>query len=95
MVQGTVIGLLGTLLGIVIGVVLSLSVETLVAKLESFFKVSFLESDIYPISFLPSSLQASDVILVAGISLSMSLLATIYPARKAAGVEPAEALRYD
>ncbi|MFT6792020.1 MAG: lipoprotein-releasing system permease protein [Cellvibrionaceae bacterium] len=95
MVQGTVIGCLGTFFGVTLGIGLSLSIETLVAGLESLLGIRFLESDIYPVSFLPSSLQTGDVMLVAGISLAMSILATLYPARKAAKVQPAEALRYD
>ncbi|MGH1440320.1 MAG: lipoprotein-releasing ABC transporter permease subunit [Cellvibrionaceae bacterium] len=95
MVQGSIIGIVGTIVGVVLGVILSLTVAKLVAGLEQLFNVTFLESDIYPVSFLPSSLHLSDVILVASVSLVMSLLATIYPARKASRVQPAQALRYD
>ncbi|MFT6388514.1 MAG: lipoprotein-releasing system permease protein [Cellvibrionaceae bacterium] len=95
MVQGSVIGVVGTAIGIALGVSLSLFVDSMVAGLEALFNVSFLESDIYPVSFLPSSLQLGDVVLVASVSLIMSLLATIYPARKAANIQPAQALRYD
>lgn len=95
MVQGSIIGIVGTLVGVVLGVILSLTVAKLVSGLEQLFNVTFLESDIYPVSFLPSSLHLSDVILVASVSLVMSLLATIYPARKASRVQPAQALRYD
>lgn len=95
MVQGTIIGVVGTFIGVMLGVALSLSIDKLVAGLESMLNVTFLESDIYPVSFLPSSLQLADVVLVASVALIMSLLATIYPARKAARVQPAQALRYD
>ena len=95
MVQGTIIGVIGTLLGLLLGLVLALSIESIIARLESWFNVTFLHSDIYPVSFLPSSLQLNDVVLVCAISLVMSLLATIYPARKAAALQPAEVLRYD
>lgn len=95
MVQGTVIGILGTGIGVCLGVIFSLTVDDFVAALEGWLEVRFLQSDIYPVSFLPSSLQLNDVILITAVSLSMSLLATIYPARKAAGVQPAQALRYE
>lgn len=94
-VQGTLIGVLGTLLGALLGVLLSLTVADMVAALERVFAIQFLQSDIYPVSFLPAALQAGDVVLVTTVSLLMSLLATLYPARKAARVQPAEALRYD
>lgn len=95
MVQGSIIGVIGTVLGLLLGVVLALSVDKLVAALERFLNVTFLESDIYPVSFLPSSLQWGDVVLVSSVALLMSLLATIYPAFKAAKIQPAQALRYD
>jgi lipoprotein-releasing system permease protein len=93
--QGTIIGVIGTLLGIVLGVVLALTVDQIVAALESFLGVTFLQSDIYPISFLPSHLDWNDVAIVAMVSLVMSFIATFYPARKAMKLLPAEALRYD
>jgi len=95
MIQGAIIGVVGTFIGVVLGVLLSLSVDKLVAGLERVLNVTFLESDIYPVSFLPSSLQFNDVVLVTSVALAMSLLATIYPARKASRVQPAQALRYD
>ncbi|MGH1484969.1 MAG: lipoprotein-releasing ABC transporter permease subunit [Cellvibrionaceae bacterium] len=94
-VQGAVIGVIGTIIGALLGILLALSVENMVASLESFLGIKFLESDIYPVSFLPSSLQFNDIVLVCFVSLMMSLLATIYPARKAASLQPADALRYD
>ena len=95
MVQGSVIGFIGTLLGVLLGVTMAILVPVLVTGLENLMGVRFLKSDIYPVSFLPSALQLGDVLLVTGVSLVMSLLATLYPARKAAAVQPAEALRYD
>ncbi len=95
MVQGSVIGVIGTLIGVALGVVFALFVDDFVAWLETLLNIRFLESDIYPVSFLPSSLLFSDVIFVASVALIMSMLATIYPARKAASVAPAQALRYD
>jgi lipoprotein-releasing system permease protein len=94
-VQGTLIGVFGTLLGLFGGISLALNVETLVPAIESFFNTEFLPSDVYYISDLPSDLQWIDVYRIAGMSLLISLLATIYPALRAASIQPAEALRYE
>jgi lipoprotein-releasing system permease protein len=94
-IQGTVIGVIGTFIGVILGVILALTVDQLVAGLESLLNVTFLQSDIYPISFLPSHLNWGDVLLVACVSLLMSFISTFYPARKAMKLLPAEALRYD
>lgn len=95
MVQGTVIGLLGTLLGVLIGVVLSLSVSELVDGLEALLGVQFLQSDVYPVSYLPSDLRWHDTLLVGGTAVVMCFLATIVPSLRAARVQPADALRHD
>ncbi|MGD2138343.1 MAG: lipoprotein-releasing ABC transporter permease subunit [Gammaproteobacteria bacterium] len=94
-IQGTVIGVFGTLLGIAGGVALALNVETLVPAIESFFNVQFLAPDVYYISDLPSELHWRDVWIMSGVALTLSLLATIYPAWRAASTQPAEALRYE
>ena len=94
-VQGAVIGVVGTVLGTVLGLGLSLGVQGFVDVIESLFGVTFLKADIYPISYLPSQIVYSDVMMVAGVGLLMSLLATIYPAWKAASIKPAQALRYE
>jgi lipoprotein-releasing system permease protein len=94
-VQGTIIGFLGTLLGLIGGVSLALNIETLVPAIEHFFNTDFISSDVYYISDLPSSLEWLDVYRIVGMSLLISLLATIYPARQAAKTQPAEALRYE
>ena len=89
------ISIIGTLIGVLVGIVLAWTVQDIVAFVESLFGVSFLQSDIYPVSYLPSHLLWGDVLTIALVSVFMSLLATLYPAWRAAKVRPAEALRYD
>ncbi|QKE62870.1 lipoprotein-releasing ABC transporter permease subunit [Aquipseudomonas campi] len=95
MVQGTVIGSIGTLIGGVLGVVVALNVSGWVAWLERVSGTHILSSDVYYINNLPSDLQAGDVLLICGAALLMSFLATLYPAWRASRTQPAEALRYD
>jgi lipoprotein-releasing system permease protein len=95
MVQGTLIGVFGTMLGLGGGVGLALNIETVVPAIESLFNVQFLSSEVYYISDLPSDLRWFDVYKIAGLSLVISLLATIYPAWRASRTQPAEALRYE
>jgi lipoprotein-releasing system permease protein len=95
MVQGTAIGLVGTLIGMIAGVILALNVEPVVAGIEGLFGVHFLDPTIYYISALPSDVHLADVLFVGGAAFVMSMLATIYPAWRAAGTQPAEALRYE
>lgn len=95
MVQGTSIGLVGTLLGVIGGVLLGWNVETIVANIEQVFGVHFLDPSIYYISALPSDVRLSDVLSIAGGAFAMSILATLYPAWRASRTDPAEALRYE
>ena len=95
MVQGTVIALIGTAAGTVLGVALSLTITDIVAAMEHLFHIQFLNSDVYPIDYLPSDLRLPDVLMICGTAFMMSLLATIYPAWRASRVLPAEALRYE
>jgi lipoprotein-releasing system permease protein len=95
LIQGTMIGLLGTLLGLIGGVSLALNVETVVPFIENLFGFKFLAKDVYQISDLPSELQTPDVVTTAAVSFLLTLLATIYPSYRAAKVNPAEALRYE
>ena len=94
-VQGIVIGIVGTLLGTLGGIVLSLNLDVVVPFIEQLFRVQFLAKDVYYISELPSDLRYSEVMLVAGMSFLISLLATLYPSYRAAQTQPAEALRYE
>ncbi|RLA03848.1 MAG: lipoprotein-releasing ABC transporter permease subunit [Gammaproteobacteria bacterium] len=94
-IQGVVIGVLGTALGVAGGLGLALNVETIVPAIENFFNVDFLAADVYYISEVPSELHWQDVWLMASVSMGLSLLATLYPAWRAARTQPAEALRYE
>ena len=95
MVQGAVVGVIGTLVGTFFGVLLALNVEGLVQLLERLFSMSFVAADVYFISELPSDLRWDDVAMVSGASLILGLLSTLYPAWRASQVQPAEALRYE
>lgn len=95
MVQGALIGVIGTLVGAFFGVLIALNISTIVPFIEHLFNVQFLAKDVYYISELPSHLIWADVITIVVMSFFLSLLATLYPSWKAAQMNPAEALRYD
>ena len=94
-VQGVVIGVIGTLLGSLGGIVLALNLDVVVPFIEQLFRVQFLAKDVYYISELPSDLRYPEVMLVAGMSFLICLLATLYPSYRASQTQPAEALRYE
>lgn len=94
-IQGAVVGLFGTFLGVAVGMTISLNIDVIVPFIERLFGVQFLPKDIYLISALPSDLRLPDVLVVAGVAIVMSLVATLYPSWSAARVKPAEALRYE
>jgi lipoprotein-releasing system permease protein len=94
-VQGSLIGVIGTALGVAGGIVLAQNIAAVVPALEQLFGFSLFPADIYYITELPSDLRQSDVLRFAGMSLGMSLLATLYPAWRASRTHPAEALRYE
>jgi lipoprotein-releasing system permease protein len=95
MVQGTVIGVVGTAIGAAVGIFAALNVSAAISALEGLIGHKFLNADVYFIDYLPSQLMAEDVFLVCGAALILSFLATLYPAWRAARTQPAEALRYE
>lgn len=94
-VQGSVIGLLGTLLGLGFGLLLTLVVEPLLRLFEAAFGMQFLKSDVYPLTYLPTEIRLDDLVQVGVTALLMSFLATIYPAWRASRSRPADVLRYE
>ena len=95
LVQGLAIGLLDSLLGVGFGLLIALNIDVIVPFIETLFRVQFLPRDIYFISQLPSDVRLDDVLKVGIMAFVLSILATIYPSRRAAQVKPAEALRYE
>ena len=93
MVQGVIIGAFGTIAGALLGVAAALGISDFLGWINNAFGLHLF--DAYFVNYLPSELKWSDVVLVVGISLTLSFLATIYPARRAAQIQPAEALRYE
>jgi lipoprotein-releasing system permease protein len=94
-VQGALIGAIGTLIGVAGGIALALNIDVVVPLLERLFNFQFLSREVYYITDLPSDLQSSDVVTIALVSLALSFFATLYPSWRAARVNPAEALRYE
>jgi len=94
-VQGALIGVIGTILGVSGGVLLALNIDVVVPAIEHLFGVHFMAKDVYYISELPSQLQVKDVVYIASVSFVLTLLATLYPSFRASKTNPAEALRYE
>src|SRR5258706_373738 len=94
-VQGAVIGIIGTLLGVGTGIFLALNIDVVVPAIEHAFNFQILSREVYYISELPSDLHWRDVWSVAAVSLFLAFIATIYPSWRASRVNPAEALRYE
>jgi lipoprotein-releasing system permease protein len=94
-VQGALIGVIGTLIGVAGGIALALNIDVVVPFLERLLSMKFLSQEVYYITELPSDLQSGDVLSIVLVSLLLSLFATLYPSWRAARVNPAEALRYE
>lgn len=95
LIQGALIGIVGTLLGVAGGSLLAYNVDTLVPAIEGMLGIQFLPQEIYFISSLPSDPRVADITVIATTSLVMSLLATLYPSWRASRLEPAQVLRHD
>lgn len=93
MVQGTIIGVIGTLSGAVLGVIMATSISSILGWINNALGLNLFAS--YFVNYLPSELVWTHVFLIVGLSLLLSFLATIYPALRAAKIQPAEALRYE
>ncbi|WP_240098899.1 lipoprotein-releasing ABC transporter permease subunit [Thermomonas flagellata] len=95
MVQGSLIGVIGTLAGVAGGILLTLNLDAILRGIEALLGVQLLPEDVYYITGLPTDLRAHDVLAIALVALAMAFLATLYPAWRAARTAPAEALRYE
>lgn len=93
--QGIVVGWVGVTAGIALGVVMTTNIDRLAPRLEELFGFQFMPADVYYLTSLPADLQVADVLWIAVTALAMTALATVYPALRAAGVAPAEVLRYE
>lgn len=94
-IQGAIIGWFGVLVGIVTGIVLAINVPAIVPAIEQLFGFQIMPGDVYYVTQIPSTLEASDVTIIAVAAFVLTSLATLYPARRAAAVDPAIALRYE
>jgi lipoprotein-releasing system permease protein len=94
-IQGALVGLLGTVLGVGGGVLVAQNIDVIVPFIEHSLGVQFLSKDIYYITTVPSDMRWPDVATIGVISVLLAFLATVYPSRWASRVKPAEALRYE
>ena len=95
MLTGSVIGIIGTIIGAILGIVVSINIETIRNFISNLFEQELFSPQIYFLSTLPSNINFNEVFIVMGLSVSLTLLASIFPAWKASKISPAEALRYE
>jgi len=94
-IEGLVVGVVGTILGTISGLVVALNLSEIQGLLESLLGFKIMASDVYYIDKLPSQVNPTDVGLIIGTAILISLLATLYPSWRASKLDPAEALRYE
>ena len=95
MIQGTVIGVVGTAAGVLFGLLIAANISAIAVGIEWVTGIVLVDPRVYFISELPSEVRTSDVLLIAGVALALGVLATLYPAWRAAKTLPAEALRHE
>ena len=95
MLTGSIIGVLGTIIGAILGIIVSMNIETIRNFISTFFEKELFSPQIYFLSTLPSNINFNEVFVVMGLSVSLTLLASMFPAWKASRISPAEALRYE
>jgi lipoprotein-releasing system permease protein len=94
-VQGAMVGVIGTLSGLLLGLLVAFNIDVIVPALERLLGATFLPQDIYLISRMPSDPQMNDILPIAVIALVLAFIATLYPSWRASRINPAEALRYE
>ncbi|MEC9481808.1 MAG: lipoprotein-releasing ABC transporter permease subunit [Halomonas sp.] len=94
-VQGLAIGIIGIVIGVILGIILALTVSDIIAWFEAVSGIQFLDPNVYFISYLPSRLNWDDVTVIVVSAFVLSFLSTLYPAWRAARIQPAEVLRYE
>ena len=95
MIQGSLVGVLGTVLGLIAGVSLALNVTPVVLWLQQILHLQLISSSVYYLDYLPTDIQVRDIVSITMLALLMSFIATLYPAWRAAKVQPAQVLRYE
>ena len=95
MLTGSIIGIIGTIIGAILGTIVSINIETIRNFVSSLFGQELFSPQIYFLSTLPSNINFNEVLIVMGVSISLTLIASIFPAWKASKISPAEALRYE
>ncbi len=95
MLTGSIIGILGTIIGAILGIIVSINIETIRNFISTLFEKELFSPQIYFLSTLPSNINFNEVFVVMGLSVSLTLLASMFPAWKASKISPAEALRYE